>query len=108
MRIIAVCALALMLVGCVTTEEQQRLDAAAQESKECALRETIAVAKKSIDLETATLAVMALCQYPDAIEKSIAAKYGSGYRGAVHKGFERVDFKEMIKRDIALLRAQAR
>jgi hypothetical protein len=109
MRIVAVCALALILGTCVTTEEQQRLDVAAEDSKQCVVRETIAVAQKPIDLETATLAVMARCHYPDAIEKAVGAKWewSPAASDGVRRGFERVDFKEAIKLQIARLRAEA-
>jgi hypothetical protein len=78
-RIFVAVTLALTLTACGSS--QQAAQQAAQQralqdsTADCLARESIAVAPQPTDLETATLAVMARCDYPAVIERSMLAEH---------------------------------
>jgi hypothetical protein len=107
MRTIAVCALVLSLGACGSSQRAAEQDALRASTTDCLVRETQAVAPQPIDLETAMLAVLARCDYPGVLERSIASDY-PGYRGYVHERIQaRYDeIKDSVRRGIAVMRTQ--
>ena len=75
MRVVAACALALPLVACASPQRQAEQAALQQKTQDCLVQESVAVAPQPIDLDTAALAVLARCDYPGVLERSMAADY---------------------------------
>lgn len=110
MRIIAALVL-LSLAACTSSAQQQsaQADHAAmlQAATDCLVRETQAVAPQPIDLETATLSVLARCDYPGVIERSYIAQF-PGDRELIHDQTQAKyeDIKDSVRRGIAMLRTK--
>jgi hypothetical protein len=71
-------------------------------------KETLAVARQPVDLETASLAVLTRCEYGRDIERRLAAQY-PGYRDFIHQKVQRT-FAEMqntVKGNIAVIRTRS-
>jgi hypothetical protein len=105
-RTVIVAFACLILAACGTRSAET--DAVAARARDCLVRETQAIASQSIDLETATFAVLARCDYPGEIERSIAAEVPGGFREYVHQAVQRryADIIDSTRRRIALVRAQ--
>jgi hypothetical protein len=104
-RVVVVAVTSLTLTGCATRSAET--DAAAARARDCLVLETRAIAPQPVDLETATFAVLARCDYPGVLERSMAANY-PGYRDYVHEIVQRryADIVDSTRRRIALVRAQ--
>jgi hypothetical protein len=105
-RTVIVAFACLILAACGTRSAET--DAVAARARDCLVRETQAIAPQPVDLETATFAVLARCDYPGEIERSMAAEY-PGFREYVHQAVQRryADIIDSTRRRIALVRAQA-
>ena len=66
--------LIILLAGCGLQRSAEQ-NAVASSATDCLVRETQAIASQPIDLETATHVVLARCDYPDVLERSMAAEY---------------------------------
>jgi hypothetical protein len=96
MKIAAICRFALLpilLAACDSKRGAER-DSVSSNAVDCLVRETQAIAPQPLDLETATFAVLARCDYPGVLERSLAAKY-PGYRNYVHELMQK-QYAEMI------------
>jgi len=105
-HIVIVAVVCLTLATCGTRSAET--EAVAARARDCLVRETHAIAPQPVDLETATFAVLARCDYPRVLERSVAAQY-PGYSDYVHRGMQRAyaDIVDTTRRGIALVRAQA-
>lgn len=111
MKIPAICGIAVLpillvlLAGCASQRSAEDV-AAANANANCLRREVQAVAPQPVDLETATLAVMARCDFPGVIERPLIAKY-PGYRDYIHEAARKryAEIMDATRQDIALARA---
>jgi hypothetical protein len=102
-RINMIAVACVSIAACATrSAETEQADA---HVSDCLARETVAVAALPLDLETATTAVLARCDYPGVIERRLAAQL-PGYREEARRGLQKVDMAGSIRRQIALIRAQ--
>lgn len=99
--------LALVVAACGSQGKVER-DVESAKTGECLARESLAVAPLSLDLETATLAVLARCDVPGVLERPLIEKY-PGYRDYIRSQVARqyADIRETTRQGIALLRARA-
>ena len=109
MRVVAACTIALMLAGCTSPQREAEQQAAKEKVaglEDCVVRETQIVAPQPIDLDTATYAVMARCDYPGAVEKELVAEH-PGYREEIREMMQKryPGDVDTIRRGIALLRS---
>src|SRR3977135_20931 len=102
---IQIALLPIWLSACGSQREPER-DVVRSNAVDCLVRETQAIAPQSVDLETATFAVLARCDYPGVLERSLAAKY-PGYRDHIHDVIQKqyVEIVDSTRRGIALMRA---
>src|SRR6201996_4935120 len=105
MRTIFACALALALCACASPDARGQRDAASTATSECMARESVAVAPKPVDLETAARAVLAACDFPGVVERPLIASY-PGYRDYIHDQVQKryADMLETVRGQIAVLR----
>ncbi len=108
MKIKAICGIAILpifLADCASQRSAEDV-AAANANADCLRREVQAVAPQPVDLETATLAVMARCDFPGVIERPLIAKY-PGYRDCIHEAARKryAEIMDATRQDIALARA---
>jgi hypothetical protein len=106
-RITAACGLALTLAACTSPQREVEQAALRQNTEDCLVRESVAVVPQSIDLDTAALAVLARCDYPGVLERSITAEY-PGYREYIHELVQKryAEILDTTKRGIAMLRTK--
>lgn len=74
---------------------------------QCLAREIRAVAPQSIDVETATVAVMTRCHWGEALEKRLAAEW-PGFRDYIHDQTtkKRREEAEHIRDEIVVVRTE--
>jgi hypothetical protein len=92
----------LSVAACAT--QRAETDAASAQLSDCLARETVAVSLLPLDLETATAAVLARCDYA-GVERRLAAQWGA-FSEDYRRGLQRVDMAGSIRGRIALIRAQ--
>jgi hypothetical protein len=71
-------------------------------------KETLAVARQPVDLETASLAVLTRCEYGRDIERRLVAQY-PGYRNFIHQKVQRTvaEMQDTVKGNIAVIRTRS-
>ena len=111
MTIAAICRIALvlaLLTACGSQRGAER-DAVRSNAVNCLVRETHAIAPQPVDLDTATFAVLARCDYPGVLERSIAANYPVGYRDYIRAAIQKeyAGIVDSTRRGIAMTRANA-
>jgi hypothetical protein len=104
MKNAAVCQLMLLtlfLISCGSRRNVE-LDSARSNAADCLVRETRAIAPKPIDLETATFAVLARCDFPGVIERPMVAEH-PGYRDYIHELVQKkyLEMADAVRRGIA-------
>lgn len=96
-----------VLLGACSSQRQAEHDAMLHNTRDCLIRETKAIAPQPLDLDTATFAVLARCDYPNVLERSITAQF-PGYRDHIHETMQKEypGIVDSVRRGIALLRTQ--
>jgi hypothetical protein len=97
---------AILLTGCSSQRVAERT-ALTSNVTDCLVRETQAIAPQPIDLDTATSAVLARCDYPGVLERSLVAQY-PGHAEYVHETMQKQypGIVDMVRGGIAKLRTQ--
>jgi hypothetical protein len=106
--------LSILITACGSTQNNRRdsantrSDPAFPSTADCLNRETLAIAPLPIDLDTAAHAVLARCDYPGSLERSLAAK-NPGYGDYIHERLQKeyAGILESTKEGIALVRAKS-
>jgi hypothetical protein len=107
MRAIPACLFAFAIGACTTQAERDRREAANSATSECMARESVAVAPKPVDLDTAARGVLAACDFPGVVERPLASQY-PGYRDYIHNEVQKryADMLDTVRGQIAVLRTR--
>jgi hypothetical protein len=97
---------AILLAGCSSQRAAERA-ALTSNVTDCLVRETQTIAPQPIDLDTATSVVLARCDYPGVLERSLVTQY-PGHSEYVHETMQKQypAIVDMVRGGIAKLRTQ--